>query len=86
MISCMGGWCRVRDTCFHYTSNLPVVQERICGRDLEHYRHLLAGAQASMSGEINHPAEAQESGTGPSGTVWRRQEVAGIRSQEPQGI
>lgn len=85
MISCMGGWCKFRETCFHYVSNYVIVQERLC-KQHEHYRHLLGASQTPVSGALLDPIEVERQGQGPSGVVWRRQEVARVSSEEPAGI
>lgn len=85
MISCMGGWCRIRDTCVHYHSEHSIIQDRLC-EDREHYRHLLAGVEAPMSGEGSDQDAPAGQGQGAGGTERGRQEVAGLQGEVSESV
>ena len=61
MISCMGGWCKVRESCYHYSSEFQLIDERLC-KTKEHYRHVFSGAPAQVSCPQTTADEAGEPG------------------------
>lgn len=42
MIACMGGWCRQREKCAHYTAPSRVISERLCDKAKEEPEYVKA--------------------------------------------
>lgn len=74
-VSCMGGWCSMRDGCMYYHHDSEVILERLCEADwLDAFRRV----SASMLGEISH----QDANFRPRRGARVDQEVAGQKPDE----